>query len=500
MTSQQFEVAIIGAGMSGLYMAKRLDERGVAFTMYEKADEVGGTWRENNYPGLYVDIPVSLYQLSFAPKYDWSHAYAPGPEIQDYLVDVADEHLLRQHVVFGTELVETAWEGSWWSLRSKDGRIFHADAIVSATGFLHRAKMPAVPGVETFEGPHFHSSRWPADLDVAGKRVGIVGSGSSGIQLVSALAYKDCDVVQFVRTPQWIETVDNPEITADLLQRLSASPELGSEILAELERGIGQDPRLTDPYWKLVPGPRRDAAQQALREDLHVISDPQLREALTPDFPPGCKRIPKSPWYYQAVQEPSVTIVRAGVERVVPTGAITTDGAVVDLDVLVFATGFDAHAYVRPMQVVGLNGTLLDDVWADGPYSYRGVSIPSFPNFFLLNGPFSPVNNVPVPKTLEDETGYITRLLDHAIASKCAVWPTEEATERFVGQMEDALPATVWSDGCDNWYKGQGKVPIIWPWYIKEHESMFADLALGDLETQPREPDTSSDRNAKGTR
>jgi cation diffusion facilitator CzcD-associated flavoprotein CzcO len=485
MPSSGPHVAVIGAGMSGLYMAKRLKDKGVSFAIYEKAGEVGGTWRENDYPGLFVDVPVSLYQLAFSPKYDWSHAYAPGPEIQQYLVQTADDQDLRQHIQFHTEFVEASWEGSDWALRASDGRVFRADVVVSATGFLHRPTVPPIPGMETFTGPSFHSSKWPKGLDVAGKRVGIVGSGSSGIQLVSALAYMDCEVTQFVRTPQWIETVDNPQAPEELLDRVRRDPGVGPAVLAELEAGINQDPRLRNPRWKTEQGPLREAAGQALREDLLAIADPELRRILTPDFPPGCKRVPKSSRYYQAVQEPNVHVVPGGVERVEPNGAVTSDGVLHELDVIVYATGFNAHAYMRPMQVTGVNGIQLDDVWTEGPFSYRGVAIPSFPNFFLLHGPFSPVNNVPVPKTLEDETGYVCRIVDLVESKGVAVWPTEEATGAFREWVGEALPNTVWADDCDNWYKGRGGTPIIWPWYDTEHERMFADLSLEDLELLP---------------
>jgi cation diffusion facilitator CzcD-associated flavoprotein CzcO len=485
MAAKPFHVAVIGAGMSGLCVAKQLAERGFSFTVYEKADEVGGTWRENDYPGLYVDIPVSAYQLSFAPKYDWTRAYAPGPEIQRYLIGVADDYGLRQHIIFGVEFVRTTWTGAQWELLTADGRVLTADAVVSATGFLHVPTLPSVPGVESFAGPHFHSSGWPRGLDVTGKRVGVIGSGSSGIQIVSALAYRDCEVVQFVRTPQWIETVDNPELTEEMLERVTREPGNGPQVLTELEDGINQDPRLRNPQWKLSPGPLREDAQQALREDLLVIRDPELRAKLTPDFPPGCKRIPKSPWYYEAVQEPGVTVVRAGVERIEPTGAVTGDGTLYEFDIIVFATGFAGHAYMRPMQVLGLGGASLDEVWADGPFSYRGVAVPGFPNFFLLHGPFSPVNNVPVPKTLDDEIGYICRVLEHVSAEGVAAAPTEAATERFRLTLDEAIPQTVWFSGCDNWYKGHGRTPLIWPWFDTEHEAMFADLALADLEIVP---------------
>lgn len=485
MADHDLEVAVIGAGMSGLYIAHRLGERGVPFTILEKADEVGGTWRENVYPGLFVDVPTSKYQLAFAPKYDWSRPFAPGPEIRDYLRGVADDHDLRRHICFRTTVTEARWDDDGWRLATSEGRVIRAAVVIFATGFLHHPRLPSLPGMTEFAGASFHSSRWPRGLGVAGKRVGIVGSGSSGIQLVTELAYRDCQVTQFVRTPQWIETIDNPESSPEHRELAGRDPEAGRRLLAELEEGINQDPRLRDPYWKLLPGRLRDDAMQALREDLRAIRDPGLRAALTPDFPPGCKRIPKSPGYYQAVQEPNVRIARGGVERVDRRGVIDSNGEHHDLDVLVYATGFQAHAYMRPVRVLGEDGLPLDSVWADGPFSYRGVAVPGFPNMFLLHGPFSPVNNVPVPTTLDHEAGWICRVIDLIRADRVAVSPTTEATDRFRRVVTEAIPQTVWADGCDNWYKGRSGTAVIWPWYEREHEAMLDDLAIGDLASTP---------------
>ncbi len=489
MRSSRPHVAVIGAGMSGLYMAKRLHEMDVPFTVYEKAGEIGGTWRQNNYPGLYVDVPVSDYQLPFAPRYDWSHAFAPGPEIQRYLVAVTDEHDLRKHIEFNTEFVSARWAGNAWELRTSVGRVVTADVVVAATGFLRKPTIPMILGMDTFYGEWFHSSEWPQGLDVSGKRVGVVGSGSSGIQIVSALAYMDVQVTQFVRTPQWIETIDNPAATEPTLERVRADPTHGPTALAELEEGINQDVRLRNPRWKLAgAGPMREAANQALREDLLAIKDPQLRKHLTPNFPPGCKRIPKSPWYFKAVQEPNVRIVPHGVARVEPRGAVTPDGELHELDVIVYATGFDAHAYVRPMDVAGIGGIQLDEVWASGPFAYRGVAVPDFPNFFLLHGPFSPVNNVPVPKSLDGQINYVSRVMELIEAKSAAVWPTVQATDAFRRWVSAEVPETVWAYSCDSWYKDHGDgEAIIWPWYDTEHEEMFADFAVDDLELSVRD-------------
>jgi cation diffusion facilitator CzcD-associated flavoprotein CzcO len=480
------EVVVIGAGMGGLAAAQKLIEQGFTPTILEKAHEVGGTWRDNRYPGLYVDIPVSLYQMLFAPKWDWTHAFAPGAEIQQYLVGIADNLDLRQHIVFGVEVTSMEWLDGHWVLTTNTAQTYTADAVVAATGFLHRKRMPELEGMERFAGRQFHSSEWPDDLDVRGKRVAIVGSGSSGIQMVCALSDMDCSVTQFVRSPQWIETIKNPQ--SGWLERTLGRliPGVGRRLTERLAEQIEQDPRLQDPTWKLEPGPKREAAQQALRDDLGVIRDPELRAALTPDFPPGCKRVPKSPSYYQAVQQPNVRIIRGGVDKVVPEGIQALDGTIDPFDVIVWATGFDTHAYVRPMRVVGLGGITLDEMWGDNEvFSYRGVAIPQMPNFFVLCGPFSPVNNVSVPLTLEDEMGWICEVLAAAADKSCAFAPSGSATEEFVSWVAEAIPRTVWSYGCVNWYQSGRGLPIIWPWYDKEQTEMFRDLRLDRLDAVP---------------
>jgi len=201
--SRELEVVVIGAGMGGLAAAEKLVAHGFTPTILEKADEVGGTWHDNRYPGLYVDVPVGLYQMRFAPKYDWSHAYAPGPEIQDYLVGIADRLDLRRHITFGVEITSATWVDGRWELTTSDGATRTADAVIAATGFLHRKRLPQVVGMATFAGRQFHSSEWSDDLDVTGERVAVVGSGSSGVQLVCALSEMPCQVVQSEQTEMY---------------------------------------------------------------------------------------------------------------------------------------------------------------------------------------------------------------------------------------------------------------------------------------------------------
>jgi cation diffusion facilitator CzcD-associated flavoprotein CzcO len=297
----------------------------------------------------------------------------------------------------------------------------------------------------------------------------------------------DCEVTQFIRTPQWIEICPNPEMTPEQQQLARDDPEAGYEIGVQLRTAINQDVRLTNPRWKMAPGELRDAASAALREDLDYIQDPVLRAMMTPDYEPGCKRIPKSVHYFDAIGRDNVTIIRGQVAQITETGVTMSDGRHTDVDVIVWATGFDAHAYMRPMEVYGVGGHRLNDEWADGPYSYRGVSVPNFPNFYLLHGPYSPVNNVPVPRTLDHETGYICALIKEGEAQGVSYAPTPVATARFGRLVEENIRGTVWDGDCDNWYKVDGKA-IIWPWFEPEHQTMFEAVAFEDLEVAPLRP------------
>jgi cation diffusion facilitator CzcD-associated flavoprotein CzcO len=234
--------------------------------------------------------------------------------------------------------------------------------------------------------------------------------------------------------------------------------------------------------WRLRPGPQREAMEKEFRSYLEVIKDPELKRKLTPTFHLGCTRIPKSDQnYYQAVQLPNVTVETRSIKRIVPQGVELANGTTVALDVLVYATGFDTHTYMRPMKVTGLNGADIDQVWKDNVFSYGGVGVPGFPNMFLLYGPFAPLNNVPVPIGLEHEIGYIMRLMDTASARGMAVAPSAEATEKFRARMREAFPGTVWV-GCKNWYIDQEGTPILWPLPQDQHEEFFREIREQDLE------------------
>lgn len=472
-------VGIIGAGMSGLFLAHHLAAAGIDYTIFEKREAAGGTWHDNTYPGLHVDVLTRSYEFPFARKHYWSKRYAPGSEVRRYLSDFAVETGIRDHIRFSTEVRLATWEDDAWTLTLPGGATERFDVVVAATGFLHVPKRPTFPGTETFAGHSWHSSEWDHSLDLEGKRIGVVGTGSSGIQIVSELGRQGHHVEHFIRTPQWIQVKENPKIS--LLEKLL----LRLPVLAgHWDRKMAALRLETDgsETWRLVPGPEREEMNARFLAKLaEEIPDPVLREKLTPKEPLGCKRIPKSPDYYRVVQRPNVTPVFGGVQRIEPAGVVDGEGELHELDVIVYATGFDTHAYMRPMGVVGPEGLTVDKLWAEGVHSYRGVALPGFPNFFLLNGPFAPVNSIAIPTCLRDEVGFLMRLIETMQQEGCALAPTQEATQAFCGTVRAALPDTTYSL-CDNWYTDQGGTPIIWPFTRSRHVDQYADADLADFQ------------------
>lgn len=482
MADRKFRVVVVGAGIAGLFMAEKLKRARIDFTVYEKADEVGGTWRDNTYPGLYVDVLSRQYEFPFQPNYDWSRKYAPGPEIQAYIRKVADDRGLRKYVQFNQEIVEARFTGGRWHFTTAKGEADEADVFIAATGFLHKPLYPEIDGRDSFAGPAFHSARWDHAVPIAGKRWGVIGGGASGVQITEALAWENCEVTQFIRRPQWVHIRENPRSTwlERMLLRLPFAYRLRQRKLWKFI--------IEADHWRLKPGPQRQAMEREYKKYLDVIKDPELRKKLTPDFHLGCTRIPKSDRnYYEAVQRPNVRIETGRIARIVPDGVEMADGTLRELDVLVYATGFDAHAYMRPLRVTGLNGATIDEVWKNKIYSYGGIALPGFPNLFMLYGPFSPVNNVPVPMGLDQEIAYIMRLIAVARERQAAVAPTVAATEKFLARLGSAFPGTVWV-GCRNWYADQQGTPILWPLPQDAHKAFFAQIATEDLQFIPARP------------
>ena len=352
--TRHLRFAIIGAGMAGILSGIKLTEAGATdFTIYEKSDRFGGTWRENTYPGLACDVPSHLYSYSFAPNPDWSHQFSPGPEIHAYFERVAHEHGLEAKTRFGEEIVSCELHDGRWQLRTANGTRDEVDVVIAATGVLHHPKYPDIEGLDSFGGAMFHSSRWDHDVSLDGKRVGVIGTGSTAVQIVGAIADRVGHLDLFQRTAQWVLPQENPAFTDEEQASFRADPSKLTELHESLSRAFGifanavVDAESQEAHW----------IQSACLANLeNSVVDPDLRERLRPEYRAACKRLIISPNFYEAMQAPQTELVTEAIEAVVPEGVRTKDGVLHELDVLVLATGYHADAFMRPMNIVGRDG------------------------------------------------------------------------------------------------------------------------------------------------
>jgi cation diffusion facilitator CzcD-associated flavoprotein CzcO len=462
-TTRPLRLAIIGAGMSGILSAIKLREAGFDdLTIYEKADRLGGTWRENTYPGIACDVPSHLYCYSFEPNPEWSQRFSPGHEIQAYLEGVAQRHGVEGLIRRGEEVTRCAFEGGRWQLETKSGARDEAHAVIAATGVLHHPKLPDIAGLDRFEGALFHSARFDHGVRLDGRRIGIVGTGSTAVQMVSALVDRVASLSLFQRTAQWIMPQQNPSYGEAERAEFRRRPELLDQMHADLAQLFAAFSNgLVD-----ANSPQMKAIEDACRANLEQsVRDPGLREKLRPSYKAACKRLVMSPDFYQAIQKPNAEVVTEGIERVEAKGVRTRDGRLHELDVLVLATGFRVDRFMRPMQVVGRGGVRLDAVWAQRPVAYLSISIPDFPNLFMLNGPNGPVGNFSLIEVAELQMGYVLQLLELLRSGRCReISAGEEATRRLEAERTEAARSTIWGSGCRSWYLDDRGVPMSWPW------------------------------------
>ena len=473
---------IIGAGMSGVLSAIKLKEAGQGdFTIYEKADRLGGTWRENTYPGIACDVPSHFYSYSFAPNPDWSHRFSPGSEIQAYFEAMARRYGVDSRIQFGKEVTRCAFENGRWRIETADGSTDVGDFVIAATGVLHHPAYPKLEGLGCFEGAVFHSARWNHGVSLAGKRVGVVGTGSSAIQIVSALVDPVAELTLFQRTAQWIMPSANPAYSQEEKAEFRQHPEAMQAIRAEVSRAFTQGFAnvLVD-----AESPVLQAIHAACVANLeNSVKDPELREQLRPNYRATCKRLIMSADFYDAIQRPNAKLVTQAIERVEKSGVRTRDGRLHELDVLVLATGFRVDRFVRPMQVIGRSGAALDDVWKHGPFAYLAISVPDFPNFFMLNGPNGPVGNFSLIDVAELQLAYILQLVEQVRSGACdEVCASREAMERFDAERKRAASRTIWASGCKSWYLDDQGLPTAWPWTFDRFREEMSTPRLEDYE------------------
>jgi len=488
-TRPRLRYAVIGAGMAGILAGVRLGQQGEDYTIFEKADQLGGTWRENRYPGLTCDVPAHAYTYSFAPYAEWRAYYATGGEIKSYFEQVAEKYGVLPHIRFGCEVVSTVWDEdkALWRLGLSTGETVEAEIVIAASGVLHHPRLPDIEGRESFAGKAFHSARWDDDAPLDGARVGVIGNGSTGVQIITALKDRAAHLVHFQRSPQWIMPVPYFEYSEEEREAFRNDPALIDAIRYDKEywENIFRFTRaITD-----VNGPEIAIIEQLCLDNLeNSVRDPELREKLRPDYRAACKRLIYSWSYYDAVQHPNVSVEREGIARIEPEGVRLKDGRLIELDTIVFATGFHADRFIRPTQVLGRGGVSLDDVWAQRPTAYYAIGIPDFPNFFMLNGPTGPVGNFSLIDIAERQWGYIEQLLEPLRTGEArTIEPSAQAHADYEERRIAAAKTTIFGSGCQSWYLDATGVPASWPWSYEAFADAMAKPVMADYRIARRE-------------
>jgi cation diffusion facilitator CzcD-associated flavoprotein CzcO len=451
-------------------MAIRLKQAGMDdFVVLEQAAEVGGTWRDNHYPGCACDVQSHLYSFSFEPWPAWTREFAPQREILAYLRHCADKYGVLPHVRFGARVVRATWDerGGAWTVETSDGRTFVARSLVPGCGPLARPQLPDIPGLASFEGKTFHSSRWDHDVSLAGKTVAVIGTGASAIQIVPSIAAEVGRLHVFQRTAPWLMPKPDGDIPpwkralfarAPALQRLARARIYWTRELLAL--GFVVEPRIMKLGEKLG---RRYLAGQ--------VADAALREKLTPGYTMGCKRILPTNDYLPALQRPNVELVTDGIAEVRARSIVTKDGNERPVDAIVLATGFEAAEQVAPFEVRGRDGRELNEVWRDGAEAYLGTTVAGFPNLFLLIGPNTGLGHSSMVFMIESQLAYVLgalRTMKDEGLKLVDVLP--EAQARYNARLQERLKDTVWMSGCMSWYLTRtGKNTTLWPGFTFEY-------------------------------
>ena len=466
-----FPIAIIGAGFAGIGTAIQLKKAGIqSFTMFERAGEIGGTWRDNTYPGAACDVPSHAYSLSFEPNPSWSRAFAESGEIQEYLLGLVEKWKLRPHLRTNTEITEARFDetAGTWILTTDDGDTFTARAVVSGVGGLVDPAWPDIKGLQSFRGELFHTARWNHDFDLTGKNVAVIGTGASAVQVVPALAPQVARLSVFQRTLAWV--VPKPDV------RYS---ERARRFYARFPLAL-QASRLANFWMSELFGPviflnsdRLSAIGQkaSLRHLRSQVSDPELRAKLTPSFQFGCKRMLISSDYWSSFERENVDLVTEPIEEIRSDGIETQDGVLHEADAIVLATGFALGLATAPFPVIGRGGRTLDEAWSRGAVAYKGMTVSGFPNWFVLMGPNTGPGHTSVLVYTEAQIHYalqaIRKLKDEGIRY---VDVRQDVQDRYNAGLQKRMKHMSWSSGCNSWYlSADGSNHSLYPGYASEY-------------------------------
>jgi len=466
-----FPIAIIGAGFGGIGMAIQLKKAGIhSFTMFERAGEIGGTWRDNVYPGAACDVPSHVYSFSFEQNPDWSRGFAGSDEIQAYLLRCVEKHGLREHLRLDTAIEGARFDetsGTWTLTTSRD-ETFTARVVISAVGGLVDPAYPDIKGLQTFRGELFHTARWDRSCDLAGKRVGVIGTGASAVQVVPSIAPEVGTLTVFQRTAAWVMPKRDHRIserTKRLFARLPFLQRLVRWGLFGLSEAMGPMVILDAPRLKRLP------QAVSLRHLEKSVRDPELRRKLTPSFQFGCKRVLISDDYWPAFERENVDLVTEPIAEIKADGVETKDGAFHPLDAIVLATGFALGLATAPFPVTGRGGRSLSEAWKRGAVAYKGVTVSGFPNWFMLMGPNTGPGHTSVLVYTESQIGYALQAIRKLRSESLRfVDVHQDVQDRYNAGIQGRMKYTSWSSGCNSWYLAEdGGNHALFPGFASEY-------------------------------
>ncbi|MEV5532236.1 flavin-containing monooxygenase [Streptomyces prunicolor] len=496
---EHVRVAVIGSGFGGLGAAVRLRREGVTdFVVLERADSVGGTWRDNSYPGCACDVPSHLYSFSFAPNADWPRTFSGQEHIRAYLENVADVFRLRSHIRFNSEVKMMTWDAERlrWDIETTGGS-YSADLVVSATGPLSDPKIPDIPGLDSFPGEVFHSARWDHDYDLRGKRVAMVGTGASAIQIVPAIQPDVRRLTLFQRTPPWVmPRVDRPISGAE--RALHRALPFTTQARRGLLWGLRE---LQVQAFTKRPNELGMVEQLAKRNMARSIKDPALRARLTPDYRIGCKRILLSSTYYPALARPNVDVVASGLSEIRGSTVVAADGSTAEVDAIVFGTGFHVTDMPIADRVVGADGRTLAEAWQGGMQALRGASAAGFPNWMTIIGPNTGLGNSSMILMIESQLNYLAdyvRQLD-VLGGRVALDARPSAVSAWNRRVQERMKRTVWNTGgCTSWYMdASGLNTTIWPGTTAEFRKATRRVDLTEYEVVRAKTESKAEAEAE---
>jgi cation diffusion facilitator CzcD-associated flavoprotein CzcO len=473
-------IVIIGAGFGGLGTAIEL--LGHDFddvTILEKAGAIGGVWRDNTYPNAACDVPSSLYSWSYAANPAWERRYSGQADILRYIDQVVDDHGVRDLVRTGVEVTGAAYDedSASWRVETATGETLTADFLVSAVGQLSRPVIPDLPGIDTFDGPAFHSAQWDHSVDLAGKRVAVLGTGASAIQFVPGIQPAAGHVTVFQRSAPYVVPKPDRAYTRThqvMYGRFPKTQAFGRNLTWVLSEQLNKSLTGTAPMKKLMEAGWR---LHLLRQ----VRDPRLRAKLRPDYPIGCKRLLFSNDWYPALVQPNIKVVTEAVVDVLPHGVRSADGTVHEVDVIIYGTGFAATEFLAPMKIQGAGGVSLDDAWSDGARAYLGICVPGFPNLGLVYGPNTNLGGSSIINMMESQSAFIRQLVQ-AVAPGGSIAVRPETEEQFDDEVQRRLADSVWG-GCSSWYRDEGgRVTTNWPGMVAEYKARTARVDLADFD------------------